>query len=176
MHISRRHLLAASTLVPVAACGVFTTNTTNGVTTISVDVAKIDGWAQAFQNAGNLVLALPGVPALLGPAAPIVTATIAMVAADIAAFDKSAGGSVVLTFNAGSVPAAISSVLADGQKLLSTIQAALPSTAIVGTVATYVNALATIVSVFEAAIGLPVAKLSAASMSEAQALAALRVK
>lgn len=177
----RCFLRATSALIPAAllgACGAVTTTTTGGITTVSVNVAKIDAYAQAFQNAGNTILGMPGMAAMLGPYALVASQVTAAVATDIAAFDKAAGGQTTLTFDATSVPASINSVLADGQKLLTTIRAGLPQTAVVGTVATYINALATVVSLFEAMVGTaPAAAIMGATpMSEDTALTILRVQ
>ncbi len=159
MKITRRHGLtmtaAAMPAALLAACGAVTTTTTSGITTVTVNVAKVDAYAQAFQNAGNTILGMPGVAGLLGPYATVASNVTAIVTTDIAAFDKAAGGKTVLTFDATSVPASVNSVLADGQKLLTTLRAGLPQTAIVGSLGTYLNALATVVSLFEAMIGAP---------------------
>lgn len=180
MPMTRRRILAipssAVSVVALAGCGIITTTTTNGVTTVTLDVGRIDAWAQAFQNAGTLILGLPGMPVLLGPAAPVITAIIAMAGADIAAFDKAAAGKLTVTFDTTSIPAAITSVLADGKKLLTTVQAAIPVGAIAGTVGTYISALATIVSIFEAAIGSAPPAMGATPLAESRALAALGVK
>lgn len=177
MNPTRRSFVTVAAAVPfVAACSAFTTTTTNGKTTVSVDVSKIDAWGQAFSNAGLLILGLPGVSAL--PIGAAITAGIALVKADLAAFDTAAGGNVTLTFDTSSVPAFVQSVLADGKTLLadvSGVPGALSST--VQTEANeYVQALATIVSVFSATIGSMVAAAAPGGMSEGTALATLRVK
>src|ERR1035437_2141456 len=152
MQISRRAMLLSATPLALAGCGIITTTTTNGVTTISINVAKVDGWAQAFVNAGNLIYGLPGVAGLLGPIGGVVQIVVKMVAADVMAFDKSAGGVTDLTFDATSIPAALNSILADGRKLLATVQGAMPQIGAINGVASYANALALVVSVVEAAL------------------------
>ena len=117
-HPTRRiALLSAASLLALAGCSAVTSTTTNGVTTITVNVADIDDWAEAFLNAAGLILALPGIAA--GPTGIAITAVLAVIKADLAAFNAASGGNVTLTFNSTSVPAAIQSVLTDGQTLLS---------------------------------------------------------
>lgn len=182
MKITRRHGLtitaAAMPAALLAACGTVTSKTMAGVTTVTINVAKVDAYAQAFENAGNTILSVPGVTGLLGPYAIVASDVTAIVGTDIAAFDKAAGGKTVLTFDATSVPASVNSVLADGQKLLTTFRAGLPQTAVVGALAAYLNALATVVSLFEAMIGAPPASATKdfTPMPEGVALAILGVQ
>ena len=96
---------------------------------------------------------------------------------DLAAFDAATNGQLVLTFDATSVPASITSILDDGRAVLTAIQTALPQTAIIGTVLDAVNAVKTIVMLFEALLpSFGAVAASRAPMSEAQALAVLGVK
>jgi hypothetical protein len=179
MLISRRAVLIGTSAMIPAGCGIITTTTTGGVTKISINVAEVDAWAQAFVNAGNLIYGLPGVAGLLGPIGSVVQIVVKMVAADVMAFDKSAGGVTDLTFDATSIPAALNSILADGRKLLATVQGALPQIGAINNVSTYANALATIVSVVEAALGVSPVSMRAGAVSptaEAAALAVLGVK
>lgn len=177
MNTSRRNILAAMALaMPAAACGIISTATTNGVTVVTVNCAKVDAWAQAFQNGINLILGLPGMSALLGVGATVLSAVSTTITVEIAAFDKASGGATTFTFDSTSVPAMISSLLADGQKLVATVQASLPQNAIVGTVATYVNAIETVVSVFEATLGTSATAGALPPHAEVAALAVLGVK
>lgn len=171
MNITRRHILAASAIVPIAACGIVTT-TGNSV---SINVAQIDAWGQAFLNAAGLVLTLPG---LAVPYGALVTALIPVIKADLAAFDASAGGKVTLTFDASSVPAGVSSLLADGKQLLTDVTSVpgLLADGAASTANTYVQAIATIVSIFSAAVGSVSVGAASGGMTEGQALAVLHVK
>ena len=171
----RRNLLSTASLLALGGCGAFTLSTANGVTTVTINVAQIDSWAQAFKNGAKLILGLPGILPMLGSAGNVAFALIDVVATDIRAFDVAASGSATLSVNLNNVPDFISTVLADGQMILGTITKALPDTAIVGTAATYLNALATVVSLFEAMLGVAPAAAPRARMSETAALALLNV-
>lgn len=182
MQICRRSLLHASALavpaVALAGCGIVTRQTVNGVTTVTVDVARLDGFGQAFLNGTTLIAGLPGI---VGTApAMAVTALAPVISADMKAFDAAAGGKLTMTFDATSVPSAIKSLADDGRQLLADAKAALPNVAKdqVATANTYVNAVETLVSLFQAAIG-GVPTMAAAALapdSEARALAVLGVK
>jgi hypothetical protein len=182
MNLTRRNAIrAASAIVPAAllvACGVATTTTVNGVTTVTVDVAKVNAYAQAGSNFADAILTNPLITAFILPYSAVITAAKAVIVTDLAAFNKGASGSVVLTFNANSVPLMVSSVLTDLQALAADVVKALPATAIVGTVESDIAALAALISLFEAMLGVtPVASVDAASSdSEKAALATLGVK
>jgi hypothetical protein len=182
--MNRRQLLRTSALAAcaatLAACDAFTTTTdpTTGVKTLSVNVAKLDAYGQAFINGASLLLSLPGISTL--PAAAAITAILLVLKADLATFDASAAGNVTLSFDASSVPAAIQSVLTDGKTLLTdarnvvgTAEAAAISTAQI-----YVDAISTVVALFAAEIGQMTVGAAAGSvpMTESRALAVLGVR
>jgi hypothetical protein len=196
--MNRRAILRASALVPVtaalAACGIFTSTTTNDVTTVTVNVSDLNAWGTAIINAATLVSGLPGISTTTqgaGIAAISKAATAALAAVDVAA-----GTSQTFTFNSGSVPASITSLLSDGTTLLADAQAAAGGVTgtSVQTAQTYIEALTTIVALFQAAVStIPTTTAPAAAsghvmtvlpdgvipmpakMTEAQALAALGV-
>lgn len=174
MHITRRAFLGTAPAAALAGCGVITTTSAGSGTTVTVNTARADAWGQAFINAASMLAPFAGA------AAPAILAIGAVAKADLAAFDTASGGSLVLTFPSGSVPAKLAAVLADGQKLLAAAQADMPAK--IGTEAqTALNALATIVSTAEAVVGvsptLAAARLSAtAPMSESAALKVLKVQ
>src|SRR6185437_2961755 len=182
IHMNRRHLLRTTALAmiaaPIAACSVFQSTTTNGVTTITVNVAKLDAYGQAFINGGTMLLDLPGISTL--PAAAAVATVLAVLKTDIAAFDTATQGQATLTFDATSVPAAVQSVLADGKTLLTDARSVLGTAeqAAASTAQTYIDAIQTVVSIFSATIGQITAgaRAGAVPMTETQALAVLRVK
>ena len=170
-------MIGGGTLGALAGCGIVTSTTVNGVTTVTINVAKIDQYGTALASFTASVAGVPGLGQYLVPVEAIET----VVLQDVAAFDAAAGGQTVLTFDANSIPAAINSILADGKSLLTTIGKALPSSVIVGTVLEAFNAVQTIVLLVEAL--LPVdTKLAAAAaprplpMTEARALAVLGVR
>ena len=177
----RAVLTGATALIPAAVligCGAVTTTTTNGVTTITINVAQINAWATAFINAAALVAALPGIAGT--PTGLAITGVGGAAKLDLGAFTAVAGNSLSLTFNSTSAPAAVQSLLADGNELLTDAKGALGSVAstALGSAQTYVTALGTIVSLFQAAMGVSasVATVSAtAPMSESTALKTLGV-
>ena len=175
--MNRRSLLLGATALGMAGCGIVTTTTTNGVTTITINVAKINQYAQAFASAVATVLGVPGVAVLLGPYLTPFQAIAGAVVQDIAAFNTATNGAAVLTYDSTSIPSAVTSVLNDGKSILSTISQALPQTAIVGTLMSAVNAVQTIVMLFEALLPTVAASRAAIPppMTEAQALAVLGV-
>ncbi|MDE2105501.1 MAG: hypothetical protein KGL39_50205 [Patescibacteria group bacterium] len=180
MRISRRAALALMPLAGLTGCGLITTTTTNGVTTITVNVKQLDAWGQAFANAASLIGVLPGIAGT--PAGVAILGISALAAGDIAAIDKSANGALVLTFDATSIPAAVSSLLTDGSTLLTDSSNALPSVAsgAVSVAQTYIAALKTVVSLLTAALTPPasgpvVAAAMPRPMTEAAALKTLRV-
>lgn len=163
--------LTASTLLP--GCDPVTTTTTNGVTTTTINVADLDNWGTAFINAASLLAPF------LGPVGTTILAIGTVAKTDLAAVDSAAGGSLSLSFNSTSVPAAVSSLLADGQKIVSTVTSAVTNgtvSALAAQAQTYLTAAQTIVSLFSAALGLASAASAAPKMTEAAALAALGVK
>lgn len=181
--ISRRAFLGTSALTAaglgLAGCGAVTSTTTNGVTTININVAQFDSWFTAFDNGANLILGLTGISAT--PTGAAIVAVGAMLAADLKAFDTATKGQTTLTFDSTAIPAAVQSLLTDGSTLLADAQAAVTGVAAtdVATAQNYLNALETIWSLVQAQFGslMVGAPLRAAPrMSEAQALAVLRVK
>jgi hypothetical protein len=174
--VNRRSFLRTSALAPLiaglAACGVVTTTTTNGVTSLTINVAQLNNWGQAFINMATLLAPL------IGPVGVTVLTIGTVAKADLTAVDAAAGGSLSLSFDSTSVPAVISSLLADGQKIVSTVGAGVTSGAISALSAeaqTYLTAGETILSLFSAALGSVAASASTPRMTEASALAALRV-
>ena len=148
--MNRRSLLAGVPLLgALAGCSLFTSTTTNGVTTITMDVARADTFAQALISGLSQLALLPMVPL---PYQAAFTQISGMIATDIAAFDKASGGKVVLTFDSTSIPKGVESVISDAQSILTTIAAALPQTALVGTVLQIVSAVKTIVLLLEAMV------------------------
>src|SRR6185312_15103835 len=96
--MNRRHLLRTTALAlvaaPIAACSVFQSTTTNGVTTITVNVAKLDAYGQAFINGGTMLLDLPGISTL--PAGAAIAAILLLLKTDLAALDTATQGKVTL--------------------------------------------------------------------------------
>lgn len=173
MIVTRRTLIGSIPVLGLAAC---TTSTTNGVTTVTLNVQQVQLWATALVNASNLVASLPGIA---GTAPALVVAALGpIITADIAAFAKTAGSAVSLTFTTSSVPAAVASLETDANILLNDAKSVVTGVAAadLGLATTYVNAIETVVTLLEAAVGsVPAAaKTKALPMTEAQALAVLK--
>ena len=119
---TRRALLRTTALaVPaaiLAGCGIVSTATQNGTTTVTVNVANLTTWASGIAGVAGLLIALPGVGSLLGAA---VAAKIPTILADIngavGQMATNAAGQQVLTFTTASTPAFITSLLGDVQTL-----------------------------------------------------------
>ena len=127
----RRHLLTASLPLALTACGLVTTGKSGTTTTVTVNLKKLEAWAQAVSSNANLILALPGAAQALGGNVTAINLAIGMIGADITALRAKAGDAAVLTFDAGSVPAALDSLLSDFEMIVSAIgaSAALPAAA-----------------------------------------------
>ena len=146
----RRSLLAGVPLLgALAGCSLFTSTTTNGVTTLTMDVARTDTFVQALVSGLSQLAMLPMVPV---PYQASFAAISAMILKDVAAFDAAAGGKITLKFDSASIPKEVDSVVADAQSILTTMAAALPQTALVGTVLQIVSAVKTIVLLLEAMV------------------------
>lgn len=154
-------------------------NTVDGITTVTINVATIDAWATALNNSTNLILSLSGVGAT--PAGVAILAVGDSLAADIKAFDAATKGQTTLTLNGTAVPAALASLEADANTLLANVKTAVGGVAAtdVATAQNYLSAIETVVSLVEASVpsltvGAPLR--AAPRMSEAQALAVLSKK
>lgn len=156
--MNRRNLLGASALAAtgavLAGCGLFTTSTTNGVTTLTVNVDTIDKIAHAIENAVLLVASLPGIVGT--PVAATIAAVGSLVISAVDQFDSASGGSLSVSIDTTGVLPAIQSLIADAQKLLGYLQTSIGNLvgAALQTAQTYAAALATLVSTLQAAIGL----------------------
>ena len=151
---------------------IITSTTTNGVTAITVDVAKVAAYAQALQNGARQLAGL-GIASAGFNASMLLAANV--IATDAQAFSDAAGGKLVLTYDGTSIPAGLASIFADGQKILSGGTAALPQTAIIGTVAAIFQAVQTVVGLIETFLPIALAA-TPRPMTEAAALAVLGVK
>lgn len=177
MHRRWFMFVAAATSAVMAGCGAISTNTTGPVTTLTVNVGVLKAWGQAFANGATLTASLPGITGT--PAAMTLDAVAASVVADLQALAATAGPALTLTFDSTSIPSAVNALLKDGQTVLADALATVSSvaTSSLTTAQTYINAVQTLVSLFEAQLSVaPVgAALKANPMSEQQALTALQV-
>lgn len=130
MKASRRAVIARSLigmpfLAFLAACGIVTSNTTNGVTTLTLNTAKLDTLVKAIIAGIGPVIANPLIAAALGPSLPIVQGILVAISAADAALVKQAGSSQKLTFDSTSIPAALTSIGADLQTLFGDVNTAM---------------------------------------------------
>ncbi|MGG6429384.1 hypothetical protein ACQ5TV_05310 [Acetobacter ghanensis] len=197
--LSRRSFLRTSTLLGATALTACAVTTTNGVTTITLDVAKVKAYGQAGLNAAATVSSfLSAFPALAPYAAAISVADTALSGA-LKAFSDAAGSTLTINYNDASWQTRVSSVLSGMTTVAGAINSAIAgsgsilSATVIADAKTADNALVTIISVFEALLGIsstraPVrarmtrdmvfvgASNPATGMTEAQALAILGVK
>jgi hypothetical protein len=153
--MNRRHLLATVPAFALAACGTVTTTTANKVTTVSIDVAKLTGWADAISVAADGILSvLQGVPQAAAAAA-MVTSVKGLVIADVDAINRASGGQTKLVFDASSPPAAVLSLLSNAREILTDMNGVqLPGNA-AKQVAPYLLAIEAIATALQAELAPP---------------------
>ncbi|MCH4094644.1 MAG: hypothetical protein LKE96_10180 [Acetobacter peroxydans] len=198
--LSRRSFLRSATLVGATALTACTVTTTNGVTTITLDVTKVKNYGQAGLNAAATVTSfLSSFPAL-APYALAITAAETALSGALSAFSSAAGSTLTISYNDASWKTRVDSILSDLDTLAAAIESALAgsgsvlSSSVLSNARTAYNALATLISVFKALLGVSDAKapignrmhltrdmvlvgapVPATGMTEAQALRALGV-
>ncbi|GAB3588401.1 hypothetical protein [Acetobacter peroxydans] len=198
--LSRRSFLRSAALVGATALTACTVTTTNGVTTITLDVTKVKNYGQAGLNAAATVTSfLSSFPAL-APYALAITAAETALSGALSAFSSAAGSTLTISYNDATWKTRVDSILSDLDTLAAAIESALSgsgaalSSSVLSNARTAYNALATLISVFKALLGVPDAKapvgtrtrltrdmvlvgapVPATGMTEAQALKALGV-
>lgn len=177
MNISRRHLLATAPLASIALMAGCTTSTVNGVTTVTVNLATVNAYAQAIQNGANTILSVPMVTTAMGTATTaLVKAAITGAATAIAQLNTQYKGALSFSFTATTVPADLSALLADATTVnnaVSTVVSSLGSQ-FSSSVETTIDAIETIVSALIAMVSGAVG--AGANDNVAHALAVLGVK
>lgn len=197
---SRRSFLRSAALVGAMALTACTVTTTNGVTTITLDVTKVKNYGQAGLNAAATVTSfLSSFPAL-APYALAITAAETALSGALSAFSSAAGSTLTISYNDATWKTRVDSILSDLDTLAAAIESALSgsgaalSSSVLSNARTAYNALATLISVFKALLGVSDAKapvgsrmhltrdmvlvgapVPATGMTEAQALKALGV-
>lgn len=120
-HISRRTLMQSGSVACLGGLLTACTVTTHGsVTSFTLDVAKVEAYAQAGYNFAQMVLAVPNVAQGIG--APLVAVVEACAQNALAALDSlktQANGSLTVSYNNASVKQAFQSILADFETVLS---------------------------------------------------------
>jgi hypothetical protein len=152
--MNRRILLRTAALgAPLLAAGC-AVSTLNGVTTVTVDVATVNSYAQAVETAGRALLAISYIAGPLGTAGVALAETaIAAVASAVQAVDKLSGGKASFSYASTSVPAAITALAADAAQVLAFVGAAVskaPAGAVTSRVQAVVAALSTVVALIQA--------------------------
>ena len=198
--LSRRSFLRSSALVGATALTACTVTTTNGVTTITLDVTTVKNYGQAGLNAAATVTSfLSSFPAL-APYALAITAAETALSGALSAFSSAAGSTLTISYNDATWKTRVDSILSDLDTLAAAIESALSgsgavlSSSVLSNARTAYSALATLISVFKALLGVSDAKapvgsrmhltrdmvlvgapVPATGMTEAQALRALGV-
>jgi len=182
--LSRRSILrGVPVLAGAAVLGACTVTTSGSTTTITLNVAKIEAYAQAGLNAAATVTSLLGaVPAAASYVALIATAETALSAA-LTTLSTAAGSTVTISYDDTDWKTRVDSVLSAietvGTAIANAITAAgsgLSST-VQTDATTALSALKTVISVFDALLvtSTGARPVGVTSMSEAQALRTLGV-
>ena len=181
-NISRRSLLRSSGLAGVALLAACTVATTNGVTTITLDVTKVKNYGQAGLNAAATVTSFLSSFPTMAPYALAIGAAETALSGALGAFSTAAGSTLTITYNDATWKTRVDSILTDLDTLAAAIESAIAgsgsilSASVIADARTADNALATVISVFKALLGVSDARrVSGPRMTEAQALAVLGV-
>lgn len=198
--LSRRSFLRWSALIGATALTACTVTTTNGVTTLTLDVARVKNYGQAGLNAAATVTGFLSTFPALAPYALAITAAETALSGALSAFSTAAGSTLTISYNDATWKTRVDSILTDLDTLAGAIESAIAGSgsALSATVLTNAktadSALATLISVFKALLGVADAKapvgnrmhmtrdrvlvgapVPATGMTEAQALKVLGV-
>lgn len=177
--VSRRNLLRSAILVApaglLAGCAI---TSANNVTTVTLNLATIDDYATAAENAATLLLGFAPITGALGTAGVATAAAlVAAIKTGISALDARYAGQATFSFSTASVPAALSALQADITSLFAGFKTAIDSLggSIPARVINDYNAFQTIAALVEVIASLAV-KATPLPMTGTQALAVLGVK
>lgn len=167
----------------VVAAGVLagcTKTVVNGVVTYTIDVAKIDAYANAGIKAGKTILAIPVLDTAIGATiTDSISAGLTLLGNFLDDFNTAAKGKVVVNYNDATWKTKIDSILNSMSQINSDIKAGLSgvksgvSAAILEKANLVANALDTLLSFFEAAIGYVGLSAHSRSMTESQAFSVI---
>lgn len=199
--LSRRTFLRSTGLAGMAMLAACTVTTTNGVTTITLDVVKVKNYGQAGLDAASTVTSFLSTFPAMAPYALAITAAETALSGALSAFSSAAGSTLTISYNDATWKTRVDSILTDLDTLAAAIESAISgsgstlSTSVIADAKTAYNALATVISVFKALLGVSDAKapagtrmrvtrdmvlagapIPATGMTEAQALATLGVR
>ncbi|MCG4261402.1 hypothetical protein K6W36_12580 [Acetobacter senegalensis] len=182
---SRRNFLRSAGLLAcgtaLAAC---TVATSGNVTSVTLNVAKVDAYAQAAKNFAGTILSVPLVTSALGsgPVA-IINASVTGIVAAIDQFDTAANGAATISYDSTSIKTAVNSIISDlqtvlayGKQAVSGIESTAATADTLSKVNTAISAAETILSLMTALIvSVGSARVAPLPMSEAAALSVLGV-
>ena len=191
MNPTRRSLLLTTALVvigvPLTMAG--TCTTTNGVTTVTINVAEVNAFAQAAANGVAMVEGDPVILAAITAAAPAVPQLLLLavngLAAATAAWNTATGGKATVTYDGTTITSAFDTLTGDVEKISTQLGAAASAVPNAGnlvlektttTVVDVANAVKTALSFLQAivaAVGAPMAALP--PMNKAQMFSVLHV-
>ena len=182
---SRRSFLRTAGLLAcgtaLAAC---TVTKSGNVTSVTLNVAKIDAYAKAAQNFANTILSVPLITSALGRGpVTIINACVTNIVAAIDQFDTAANGAATVSYDSTSIKTAVKSIISDLQTVLAyggqAVAGIENTTATADTLSkvnTAISAAETVLSLLTALIvSAGVARAAPTPMSEAAALAVLGV-
>ncbi|MCG4256955.1 hypothetical protein [Acetobacter senegalensis] len=182
---SRRNFLRTAGLLAcgtaLAAC---TVTKSGNVTSVTLNVAKVDAYAQAAKNFAGTILSVPLVTSALGSGrVTIINACVTGIVVAIDQFDSAANGAATVSYDSTSVKTAVNSVIADLQTVLtyakqgiSGIESTASTADTISKVNMAISAAETVLSLLTALIvSVGVARMAPTPMSEASALAVLGV-
>lgn len=176
--VSGATLLAASML---QGC---TVTKSGNLTSVTLNVAKVDAYAKAAQNFANTILSVPMVTSTLGTGPVVlINAAVTGIVAAIDQFDAAANGAATVSYDSTSVKTAVNSIISDLQTVLtyakqgiSGIESTASTADTISKVNTAISAAETVLSLLTALIvSVGVARAAPTPMSEASALAVLGV-
>lgn len=175
-HSSRRSFLCGSAaLLAGTALAACTATTSNGVTTITIDVDEVVTDVGVALSIGQTALGFSGVPAGI---VSVVNQGVAIIKTGLSAFQASAGSSLSLTFDRSSPPAALTSLIADLRTGAANIAAVAESegtalsSALLGKVGSVSADIGNIASILQAIIGTAATVQVGAAMAATQQRAA----
>jgi hypothetical protein len=183
--MNRRTFFLGTTALVATGC---TITTNGGVTSLTLNVAKVNAYGQVLVNGVSTVLSFAAIASAIGaPAVVIINLASAALSASLTAWNRASGGSLTVDYNNASVSAAFGTVLTDAATLLSQVKAALgaitglptSASAALSTANTALGAMETGLSFLQAMItvgGARVGVVAVPRMSEAEMFAAVGMK
>ena len=183
MRYSRRGVLKGiAALAGAGAVAACTSVTKNGVTTISLNVAEIDNYAQAGLSAEQMIMSIAPIAALIpAPIATAITTDTKILVGALDSFKAATKGLLTVDYDNTDWNTRVNSVLSSIQTVESDLVAALKSVDGKVSVAftidanTALSALSTLIAFFKAEIGYLGAEKDA-KMSKDQAFKILGIK